>query len=153
MTLWNFAILFDDYSSISENYPKKWVTELYCRENIIRADRSLGCRFKHLKKSSTWRFCRASCLDRRVYFAAVCEECVLARLKVEELELLQYERARIFIRKVAVTDFKKDEMQDTASASNAAPSEYKDDPEYQVSRRFSKTAPIFLYTPSTPVSW
>lgn len=82
----------------------------------------------------------------------MCEECVLARLKVEELELLQYERARIFIRKVAVTDFKKDEMQDTASASNAAPSEYKDDPEYQVSRRFSKTAPIFLYTPSTPVS-
>jgi len=78
----------------------------------------------------------------------VCEECVLARLKVEELELLQYEKARIFIRKVAVTDCKNDQMQDTASASNATPSEYKDDPEYQVSRRFSKTAPplIFVHT-------
>jgi hypothetical protein len=81
-----------------------------------------------------------------VYFAAVCEGCVLARLKVEELELLQYERARIFIRKVAVTDCKNDQMQDTASTSNAAPSECKDDPEYQVSRRFGKTAPIFVFT-------
>ena len=82
----------------------------------------------------------------------MCEECVLARLKVEELELLQYEKARIFIRKVAVTDCKNDQMQDTLSASNPAPSECKDDPEYQVSRFFSKTAPVFLYTPSTPDS-
>jgi len=70
----------------------------------------------------------------------------MARLKVEELELLQYEKARIFIRKVAATDCKNDQMQDTASASNAAPSECKDDPEYQVSRRFSKTAPVFFCT-------
>jgi len=144
--------LCDDCSRISGNYAKKWITKLHFREIIIPANRSLGCRFKHLKKSSTLRFSRASCSDRRVYFADVCEECVLARLKVEEMELLQYEKARIFIRKVAVTDCKNDQMQDTASASNATPSECKDDPEYQVSRRFSKTAPVFLYTPSTPVS-
>lgn len=99
----------------------------------------MGCIFKNLNKSATISFSRASYLDRHIYFAAVCEECVLARLKVEKLELLQYEKARIFIRKVAVTDCKNDQMQDAGNVSNIAPSEYKDDPEYQVSGRFGVT--------------
>jgi hypothetical protein len=71
---------------------------------------------------------------------------------VEERELLQYEKARIFIRKVAATDCKNSQMQCTGSGSNVASSEYKDDPEYQVSGRFGIIAPILFYTPSTSVS-
>jgi hypothetical protein len=57
-------------------------------------------------------------------------------MKVEELELLQYEKATIFVRKVAVTGTSNDQMQDTGKSSNTALVEYKDDPEYQVSGCF-----------------
>jgi hypothetical protein len=52
------------------------------------------------------------------------------------MELLQYEKATIFVRKVAVTDTSNDQMQDSGKSSSTALSEYKDDPEYQVSGRF-----------------
>jgi hypothetical protein len=65
-------------------------------------------------------------------FAGVCEECLLARLKVEEMELLQYKKAKIFVRKIAVSDNKKCQTQDTGRGSTSALSECKDDPEYQV---------------------
>lgn len=81
---------------------------------------------------------------------AVCEECVLARLKVEERELLHYEKARIFIRKVAVTKGKNDHMQDTGSGSNVASSECKDDPEYQGSD--AKRPKLALPSCSSPTS-
>jgi hypothetical protein len=55
---------------------------------------------------------------------------------VEELELLQYEKATIFVRKIAVTGTSNDQMQDSGKSSNTALPEYKDDPEYQVSGRF-----------------
>jgi hypothetical protein len=71
--------------------------------------------------------------------ADVCEECVLARLKVEELELLQYKKAKIFVRKIAVTDSDKCQIQDAGRGSSTTVSEYKDDPMYQVGGRFSIT--------------
>jgi hypothetical protein len=57
----------------------------------------------------------------------------LARIKVEEMELLQYEKATIFIRKIAVTGTSSDRLKDSGKNSNTALPEYKDDPEYQVS--------------------
>ncbi|KDR12710.1 Ubiquitin carboxyl-terminal hydrolase 48 [Zootermopsis nevadensis] len=61
----------------------------------------------------------------------VCEECVLARLEVEEMELLQYKKAKIFVRKIADTDSNKCQSQDSGRDGGSAVSEYKDDPEYQ----------------------
>jgi hypothetical protein len=66
------------------------------------------------------------------FFAGVCEDCVLARIRVEEMQLLQYEKATIFVRKIAVTGTSNDQLKDPGKSSSTALSEYKDDPEYQV---------------------
>lgn len=65
---------------------------------------------------------------------------MLARLEVEEMELLQYKKAKIFVRKIADTDSNKCQSQDSGRDGGSAVSEYKDDPEYQVGGRFSITS-------------
>jgi hypothetical protein len=63
----------------------------------------------------------------------------LARLKVEEMELLKYKKARIFVRKIADPDSNKCQVQDTGRGSSSTPSESRDDPEYQVGWTFQQS--------------
>ena len=56
----------------------------------------------------------------------------MARLRVEEMELLQYEKAKIFVRKVPRNEGNNGHIQEAASTSSSAQAENKDDPEYQV---------------------
>jgi hypothetical protein len=81
------------------------------------------------------------------FVAGICDECVLARIRVEAVELLRYENATIFVRKIVVTGSSCDKPRDTGKSGNTALSECKDDPDYQVSGRFGLSDCIAHDTP------
>jgi hypothetical protein len=65
------------------------------------------------------------------------------------MELLQYENAKIFVRKITVNGSDNGQTQGAGSCSRYALSEQKSDPEYQVSGRSSITNPIAQGLPQT----
>ncbi|KAJ9575789.1 hypothetical protein L9F63_007330, partial [Diploptera punctata] len=73
----------------------------------------------------------------------------MARMRVEEMELLQYEKAKIFVRKVQRTDNNNGQYEETGGSSTSAQADSKDDPEYQGSE--AKKPKLAPGTCSSPI--